>query len=133
MRSASPARLTSLDGLRGLAALVVLAHHALLTMSGFSSVYWAEPFPSWVTPFAYTPLHALWAGQEAVLVFFVLSGAVLMVPGCPRSPTGVACVLPQPPRPALCPRLLRGRRRPCPRSRMAPRHHSGGQSMDADA
>lgn len=73
-------RVSSLDGLRGVAALVVLFHHALLTMSGFASVYWAAPFPAYVAPFAFTPLHAIWAGPEAVLVFFVLSGVVLTVP-----------------------------------------------------
>lgn len=75
-----PTRLTSLDGLRGLAALLVLVHHSLLTMSGFSAVYWGVPEPWFVTPFAHTPLHLVWAGGEAVLVFFVLSGVVLTLP-----------------------------------------------------
>jgi peptidoglycan/LPS O-acetylase OafA/YrhL len=73
-------RLRSLDGLRGLAALLVVIHHALLTMSGFSAVYWGLPEPWFVTPFARTPLHLIWAGGEAVLVFFVLSGVVLTLP-----------------------------------------------------
>ncbi|MFC8681051.1 acyltransferase family protein [Microbacterium ureisolvens] len=73
-------RVVSLDGLRGLAALLVVIHHALLTMSGFSAVYWGLPEPWFVTPFAHTPLHVVWAGGEAVLVFFVLSGVVLTLP-----------------------------------------------------
>ncbi|SDH48959.1 acyltransferase family protein [Microbacterium pygmaeum] len=77
---ATGSRISSLDGLRGAAALVVLLHHALLTMSGFAAVYWAEPFPAYVAAFAFTPLHAVWAGPEAVLVFFVLSGVVLTLP-----------------------------------------------------
>ncbi|WP_109209918.1 MULTISPECIES: acyltransferase [Microbacterium] len=76
----APDRVTSLDGLRGLAALVVVVHHALLTMSGFSAVYWGLAEPWFVTPFAHTPLHVVWAGGEAVLVFFVLSGVVLTLP-----------------------------------------------------
>lgn len=76
----APTRVTSLDGLRGLAALLVLVHHSLLTMSGFSAVYWGVPEPWFVTPFAHTPLHLFWAGGEAVLVFFVLSGVVLTLP-----------------------------------------------------
>ncbi|WP_203580595.1 acyltransferase family protein [Microbacterium hibisci] len=76
----APPRVVSLDGLRGLAALLVVIHHALLTMSGFSAVYWGLPEPWFVTPFAHTPLHVVWAGGEAVLVFFVLSGVVLTLP-----------------------------------------------------
>lgn len=76
----SAGRLSGLDGLRGVAALVVVVHHSLLTMSGFAAVYWGLPFPTFVAPFAYTPLHVLWAGGEAVLVFFVLSGVVLTLP-----------------------------------------------------
>lgn len=81
MSSSAPTlRIPSLDGLRGAAALVVLLHHALLTMSGFAAVYWGLPAPGFVAPFAFTPLHAIWAGHEAVLVFFILSGVVLTLP-----------------------------------------------------
>ena len=79
-----PSRISSLDGLRGAASLVVLAHHALLTMSGFAAVYWGLPTPGFVAPFAFTPLHVIWAGPEAVLVFFVLSGVVLTLPAIRR-------------------------------------------------
>ena len=73
-------RLRSLDGLRGLAALVVVFHHSLLTDKIFAAPYggWqGGQFPSaawWLTS---TPLHLLWGGSEAVYVFFVLSGLVL--------------------------------------------------------
>jgi len=83
---ATSSRVASLDGLRGVAALVVLAHHALLTMSGFAAVYWNLPHPGFVSPWAYTPLHVVWAGSEAVLVFFVLSGVVLMLPAARGRP-----------------------------------------------
>lgn len=72
-------RVRSLDGLRGLAAITVVASHALMVVpamaltirtppSDVASVQW------WLY---HTPLNLLWAGQQAVLVFFVLSGFVL--------------------------------------------------------
>jgi peptidoglycan/LPS O-acetylase OafA/YrhL len=73
-------RLTALDGLRGLAALVVVLHHLYLVAVPFlkatdgtspGSPYW------WISN---TPLKALSAGSEAVLVFFVLSGLVVALP-----------------------------------------------------
>ncbi len=82
-RSAGPdggGRLTELDGLRGLAALVVVVHHALLTWPVLAAQYFGVNRASgswWLT---YTPLHLAWAGTEAVMVFFVLSGLVLALP-----------------------------------------------------
>jgi peptidoglycan/LPS O-acetylase OafA/YrhL len=61
-------RLEQLDSLRGIAALTVLSQHVL-----FSTV----EVPASVD---YTPLHLLWAGHEAVIFFFVLSGFVLALP-----------------------------------------------------
>lgn len=75
-------RLSGLDGLRGVAALVVLIHHALLTVPELSKAYYlrdgpVEPYSAaWF--FSYTPAHLVWAGQEAVSLFFVLSGLVLV-------------------------------------------------------
>ena len=83
-RSVSPHRLTSLDGLRGVAALVVVLHHALLTVPTLASAYY--PSTGDVTGgsaywlLTYTPLHLVWAGTEAVCLFFVLSGIVLTLP-----------------------------------------------------
>lgn len=76
-----PQRVSSLDGLRGIAAVVVVIHHALLTLPGFADAYYdtADGSPlAWVL--SYTPLHAFWAGTEAVYLFFVLSGMVLVLP-----------------------------------------------------
>lgn len=78
------ARLRSLDGLRGVAAAVVVVHHALLMHPEFSDAYKVQGGPveptlvAWIM--TYTPLHLLWAGGEAVIVFFVLSGLVLTLP-----------------------------------------------------
>ena len=76
----SSGRLAALDGLRGLAALVVVVHHCALTLPALAA-QWMAPDRAglgwWAT---YTPLHLVWAGDEAVLVFFVLSGLVLTLP-----------------------------------------------------
>lgn len=74
------ARLPALDGLRGVAALVVLVFHVLVLSDTFAArqpgVRPAEA--SWW--FTHTPLALGWAGDEAVLLFFVLSGFVLALP-----------------------------------------------------
>jgi peptidoglycan/LPS O-acetylase OafA/YrhL len=76
-------RIRSLDGLRGVAAAVVVVHHSLLAVPALSTAYYpseGDDFspPAWLATF--TPLHLLWAGGEAVFVFFVLSGLVLTLP-----------------------------------------------------
>ncbi|SFL92906.1 acyltransferase family protein [Geodermatophilus ruber] len=73
-------RLASLDGLRGLAALVVVVHHCALTLPSLAAQFLGPNSTSpawWLT---YTPAYLAWAGREAVLVFFVLSGLVLALP-----------------------------------------------------
>jgi peptidoglycan/LPS O-acetylase OafA/YrhL len=78
-----PLRLKSLDGARGLAALIVLIHHCALTVPEFADVYLAGHIPAqgtllwWITA---TPLKIFTAGSEAVLLFFVLSGLVVSLP-----------------------------------------------------
>jgi len=71
-------RLRSLDGLRGVASVVVLAHHSLLIVPSLAAPYYGEAVEGRVaTLFVRTPLHLFWAGTEAVYLFFVLSGLVL--------------------------------------------------------
>ncbi|WP_125774715.1 acyltransferase family protein [Antribacter gilvus] len=78
----APGRLRSLDGLRGVAALVVVLHHTLMVLPQLAMVHLGPVLPEpgtaawWIVS---TPLRIVWAGQEAVLVFFVLSGYVLTV------------------------------------------------------
>ena len=72
--------MTSLDGLRGVAALIVMLHHLYLVAvpalkAGGGSATWSAYW--WVSE---TPLKILTAGSEAVLVFFVLSGLVVALP-----------------------------------------------------
>lgn len=79
-------RVTSLDGLRGVAAIIVVIHHAVLTLPATDGALDGPAVPGstawWL---AYTPLHLLWAGEEAVLIFFVLSGFVLALPATLRA------------------------------------------------
>lgn len=72
-------RFDALDGLRGVAALVVVLHHGFLTSSAVADAFRSESgeAPRWAQIITYTPLHLVWAGSEAVLVFFVLSGFIL--------------------------------------------------------
>ena len=75
-------RVTQLDGLRGIAALVVVFSHLALTTSGLANA-WLDRSAK-LTPMqyglVYSPLHLLWNGTAAVYVFFVLSGFVLVLP-----------------------------------------------------
>lgn len=67
-------RIPSLDGLRGVAAVVVLLYHVSLVARPIvgGTDAWA-----WLT---HSPAKAVFAGTEAVLVFFVLSGLVVTLP-----------------------------------------------------
>ncbi len=73
-------RIRSLDGLRGVAAVVVVLHHSLLVSSAYADGYQTSTIAArgsgawWIL---YTPLHLVWAGDAAVWIFFVLSGVVL--------------------------------------------------------
>ena len=76
----SHSRIRSLDGLRGIAAMVVCIHHSLLCTVDFSNnatfEYERSSLTWWLK---WSPMHILWDGSAAVVIFFVLSGFVLSV------------------------------------------------------
>jgi peptidoglycan/LPS O-acetylase OafA/YrhL len=76
-------RVRSLDGLRGFAAFAVVLCHSLLSSQLFYHALFIPVHPSrfsvswWLTR---PPLNLLWSGQQAVVIFFVLSGLVVSLP-----------------------------------------------------
>jgi peptidoglycan/LPS O-acetylase OafA/YrhL len=73
-RTASTFDLRAFDGLRGLAALYIVAHHARLYLwEGSHRALASGGFPA-IVAFATVPLRY---GAEVVLVFFLLSGFVI--------------------------------------------------------
>jgi peptidoglycan/LPS O-acetylase OafA/YrhL len=77
-------RIEALDSVRGIAAFIVVIHHCFLTRAVYSDFFFshwkthATGLVSWI--FLYTPARIVWAGYEAVTLFYVLSGLVLALP-----------------------------------------------------
>jgi peptidoglycan/LPS O-acetylase OafA/YrhL len=71
-----PERYQQLDALRGIAALTVVMQHFLSVIPGMVT----HSDNVWVNLWKYSPLHITWAGYEAVIFFFILSGFVLSLP-----------------------------------------------------
>lgn len=69
----SSQRIASVDGVRGLASLVVVIYHCSLV----AIPHWGAGLSAWLTQ---SPLKLAFAGTESVLVFFVLSGFVVALP-----------------------------------------------------
>ncbi|CAH0136687.1 MULTISPECIES: acyltransferase [unclassified Microbacterium] len=70
---ANSQRIASLDGVRGMASLVVVIYHCSLV----AMPHLDETLSAWLTQ---SPVKLAFAGTEAVLVFFVLSGFVVTLP-----------------------------------------------------
>jgi peptidoglycan/LPS O-acetylase OafA/YrhL len=78
--AAVPRRFENLDGLRGIAAVMVVVYHGILVFPQFGNpVLTGSSAGSWGW-FEYSPLRVVLSGTEAVMVFFVLSGFVLTLP-----------------------------------------------------
>ncbi|MEA3019946.1 MAG: hypothetical protein QOI47_1470 [Actinomycetota bacterium] len=75
--SSRPARLDQLDAVRGLAALAVVIGHALITFPTIRDRRFTTAPLRLFAIVDRSPIGALWATHEAVLLFFTLSGFVL--------------------------------------------------------
>ena len=89
------ARIETLDVIRGLAALSVVFYHCLSVQPGFTGVAFdaahsAGAAPAVINLLALTPVRLIWAGREAVGIFFVLSGFVLALPFAENAYPGYA-------------------------------------------
>ena len=87
--SGRSARVDELDSLRGLAAVNVMASHLLLCLPLiFAGVHDRGSASPLTYAILYTPLHLFVAANEAVILFFILSGFVLSLPFfSPRPPS----------------------------------------------
>jgi peptidoglycan/LPS O-acetylase OafA/YrhL len=76
-------RFKELDALRGLAACAVVLQHFLLVFPQTSAFFYGVyrgPYQSLINRLADSPIHIIFAGNEAVIFFFLLSGFVLSLP-----------------------------------------------------
>lgn len=69
-------RFEELDSLRGIAAVTVIFCHFLLVFPAFDFYHLSGRHYDFLI---YSPLHFFWAGHEAVILFFTLSGFVLCI------------------------------------------------------
>lgn len=75
-----PRHFKELDSVRGLAALSVVIYHFLLVFPLFESDTFHQSQFWLINIFKYSPVRVAYAGYEAVLLFFILSGFVLSLP-----------------------------------------------------
>src|SRR5947209_3137330 len=73
-------RLKELDSVRGLAAATVVLSHTTIVLPIIAKPTFGRPGGEWVNALKYSPVHVFFAGYEAVIMFFILSGFVLSLP-----------------------------------------------------
>ncbi len=73
-------RLEELDSLRGIASLTVLIGHFIGVFTLIQMDTSDLGFSNAINLLKYSPLHIIYAGHEAVILFLVLSGFVLALP-----------------------------------------------------
>lgn len=77
-------RYEELDSLRGLAALTVVFSHFMVVFNiNYQDTYGMGLIQNW---YKYSPIRLFWAGHEAVILFFILSGFVLTIPFLKNNP-----------------------------------------------
>ncbi len=79
-KGATQQRVKQLDSVRGLAALSVVFYHFLLVFPLIYNNTFGQSAFWLLNLFKYSPLRAVAAGYQAVLLFFLLSGFVLSLP-----------------------------------------------------
>lgn len=74
-------RIASFDGMRGLAALLVMFFHVLTwTEKGYLANYELTFKSSFWKIMTLTPLKLFWSGNEAVILFYIIGGFVIAKP-----------------------------------------------------
>jgi len=72
-------RIVELDALRGLAAVSVVLWHSFILFPSATADTRNKGY-TLLNVVKYSPLHGVWAGPQAVLLFFMISGFVLALP-----------------------------------------------------
>lgn len=74
-------RILALDGLRGYSALIVVAFHVLTWSPAFNAAHYEAFYENQLLEvLTVTPLKFFWAGNEAIVLFFMIGGMVITMP-----------------------------------------------------
>ena len=73
-------RYEELDSLRGIAAVTVVMSHVLRVFPSIENDTYILGYGEMINLIKHTPMRIIFAGYEAVILFFILSGFVLSLP-----------------------------------------------------